>query len=351
NITQAYFREGTELFSTSLFLNCTTLSSVAFPSSLQSISESAFSGCIGLTSVTIPSNVKTISDAGFKFCINLTDLIIENGVEVIGTEAFSNCTSLRSVTIPESVVSIEKQAFYDCTNMEDITILSKTCSIGSSAIPYGKIHGYEASTAYDYTNGERFVSLGGGSGIYNGFAWNLTADGVLTISGSGTISASSSLWKKFTIPITAIIIENGITGIEKSAFYGFKHLETVTLPESVNSIGSDAFSNCTSLTDIFINNRLCYISGISQGKIHGYEKSTAETYANKNNLEFESLSDKQCGDGLTYQFDVKNGVLTINGTGDMWNYTETEHPDWYSYKEKIRKIIVSDGVTSIGEYA
>ena len=57
-----------------------------------------------------------------------------------------------------------------------------------------------------------------------------------------------------------------------------------------------------------------------------------------------------CGENLTWNFDESTGTLTINGTGEMdnWSYTE---PDWWYFGQDIEKIILENGVTSIGDGA
>ena len=55
----------------------------------------------------------------------------------------------------------------------------------------------------------------------------------------------------------------------------------------------------------------------------------------------------QCGDDLTWQLD--DGILTISGTGDMWDFEQRYTP--WGTRRGIKEIIVGDGVTSIGNYA
>ena len=55
----------------------------------------------------------------------------------------------------------------------------------------------------------------------------------------------------------------------------------------------------------------------------------------------------RCGDNLTWSLD--DGVLTISGTGQMWNFTEYEPAPWADIAEKILKINIESGVTNIGE--
>ena len=56
-----------------------------------------------------------------------------------------------------------------------------------------------------------------------------------------------------------------------------------------------------------------------------------------------------CGDNLTWE--LSNGTLTISGTGKMNDYYYFNSSPWYSYRESIKKVIINDGVTSIGNYA
>ena len=79
-------------------------------------------------------------------------------------------------------------------------------------------------------------------------AWVLDDDGTLTISGTGEIVASSFS----SLPVTRVVIENGITSIGSSAFYGCGYMTSITLPDTLTSIESGAFIFCTSLTNLTI---------------------------------------------------------------------------------------------------
>ena len=58
-----------------------------------------------------------------------------------------------------------------------------------------------------------------------------------------------------------------------------------------------------------------------------------------------------CGENLTWTYVENTGTLTISGNGDMYNYSSTHSSPWYSYVMNINNLIISDGVTSIGEFA
>ena len=91
--------------------------------------------------------------------------------------------------------------------------------------------------------------------------YTLDSDGLLTISGKGSMYEYSSKWdgdKYFTTApwgskkLTQIVISDGVTSIGEWAFYGCTGLTSITIPDGVTSIGNYAFFYCRSLTSITI---------------------------------------------------------------------------------------------------
>lgn len=58
-----------------------------------------------------------------------------------------------------------------------------------------------------------------------------------------------------------------------------------------------------------------------------------------------------CGDSAKWSLDTDTGVLTISGSGDMYDYDYTDDVPWYSQKNSIKSVNIGNGVTSIGERA
>ncbi|MBQ8498023.1 MAG: leucine-rich repeat domain-containing protein [Clostridia bacterium] len=107
-------------------------------------------------------------------------------------------------------------------------------------------------TAFVFSLGAPFISAaetGGTCG--DGLKWTLSIDGVLTISGNGSMKNYTELspapWYGMREDIRIIHVENGVTSIGKRAFYGLENLISVTLPSSVKTIGKYAFMNCKKL--------------------------------------------------------------------------------------------------------
>jgi hypothetical protein len=96
----------------------------------------------------------------------------------------------------------------------------------------------------------------------NNLTWVLTDDSVLTISGSGTMadySSGNAPWYSHNSSIFTLTIDNSITSIGNFAFSGCFALTSVTIPNSVKSIGGYAFSGCRGLTSITIPNSITSI--------------------------------------------------------------------------------------------
>jgi hypothetical protein len=58
-----------------------------------------------------------------------------------------------------------------------------------------------------------------------------------------------------------------------------------------------------------------------------------------------------CGDNLTWTLDESTGILTIEGSGAMEDYSSNSNAPWYRDRESISTIVIGDGVTNIGQYA
>ena len=65
----------------------------------------------------------------------------------------------------------------------------------------------------------------------------------------------------------------------------------------------------------------------------------------------EDAATGQCGQNLTWRYDPETGVLTIEGEGNMWDYDSLKLMPWFQYADNIKKIVLSNGVTSIGKNA
>ena len=113
----------------SAFKRCSSLTTVTFEkeSQLKTIGGDyyygAFSDCTALTSIEIPASVETIGNTAFSDCSSLATVTFEKGsrLKTIGNNAYYRCTSLTSIEIPASVETIEKKAFKGCSKLTTVT--------------------------------------------------------------------------------------------------------------------------------------------------------------------------------------------------------------------------------------
>ncbi|MBQ9976114.1 MAG: leucine-rich repeat domain-containing protein, partial [Clostridia bacterium] len=88
--------------------------------------------------------------------------------------------------------------------------------------------------------------------------YTLDSDGVLTISGSGSLSyyypgSSLAPWYSNRLLVKSLVIEDGITNMGQYTFYECSNLTSVVIPGTVMSSNAFAFEGCTSLTNVCIS--------------------------------------------------------------------------------------------------
>ena len=299
------------------FGSCSGLTSVTIPNSVTSIAFEAFSCCSGLTSVTIPNSVISIGDGAFSECWSLTSVSIPNSVTSIGEKAFYNCNVLTSVTIPNSVTSIGDRAFSYCSRLTLVSIGNSVTSIGAWA--FSRCSGLTSVTIPNSVTSIGDVAFGNCGNLD---AINVHSDNTVFCSQDG-ILYNKELTELLCCPgkKTSVTIPNSVTSIGDYAFYGCSGLTSVSIPNSVTSIGDYAFDGYCSLemiysqivepfecypgfSDFILKNTILYVP---KGTISAYEK--VDPWRNFWNIEEIDYSGVQ---GIDPDGDVRMEVSRYN---------------------------------------
>ena len=268
--------------------------------------------------IVIKTGVTGIGKYAFFKCDQLTKVTIPGSVTSIGYGAFESCTSLKNITIPDGVTDIGDYSFNDCTSLTKITIPDTVTNIGQSA-------------------------FGGCTSL-----------------------------KSVTIP-------DGVTYIGASMFMECTSLKSVSIPASVTRMDATAFIGCDSLTDIYYSGSEEQWNSISiEGGTTAHPSATVH-YNSDSQAKPDSSSESEspteitpspaptpdpgvvsgtCGDNVYWSF--SNGTLTISGNGKMYDYSSSGSDNtsfnttapWGNHSDyQIKKVIIAQGVSSIGDHA
>ena len=235
-----YSKDGKKL------IDCTddNLTSYTIRQGTRIICDGAFFFVRSLQSVTIPDSVTSIGDSVFWHCESLHSVTIPDSVTSIGDNAFMNCSSLQSVTIPDSVTSIGDSVFWFCSPLQSVIIPDSVTIIKGNPFPACPAKVINHSNHFTIFEGNLYTSDRRKLISYLSKGEKFIIPDSVTSIGDNAFSWCSSL-QSVTIP-------DSVTSIGESAFEGCSSLQSVTIPDSVTSIGESAFEGCSSLQSVTI---------------------------------------------------------------------------------------------------
>ena len=299
-------------FSTYLTSNSQGLVSIVLPNSLKYIGTAAFQNCGGLTSIVIPEGVTHIGSSAFRYCGNLTTVAIPNSLKEIGGSAFASCniqvcninsveawcnidfndresiplsypngsmylngSLVESVTIPSSITKIKNFTFANNSKLTSVTIPEGVTSIGAFAfwrdynireinLPNSMIElsdfALSNTSITSITIGKNLTKIGN-----NPLTANPQLTSIIVKEGNEVYDSRNNcnalIHTESNVLVSGCrttVIPDGVTAIGNAAFVG-SPISSITIPETVRTIGSSAFETCTALETVEIKNGVEHI--------------------------------------------------------------------------------------------
>ena len=312
------------------FDNRRLVKEIVIENDVTSIGNYAFDTCYNLTSITIPDSITSIGEHAFYYCRSLNELTLPDSVSRIGDCAFSECYNLSSMIIPDRVTAIGSGTFYKCNKLTSIIIPNSVTIIGSSA--------FSQSGLRSVTIGDSVTNIGDSAFYY--------CEGLSSVTIPDNVAVIGGLAFGYCSNLTSVTVGRGVMNVDYWAFYQCDDLNAVYFRGDAPTVVpvDDSSHSFPSTTTLYY-----------RPETAGWTESEAyDTSAHKWNGYALVPWGNYCGgegDGINLQWELdSDGTLTIFGIGAMADYGPIPSP-WDANKNDIRKILIEEGVTTIGEAA
>lgn len=334
------------------FVDCTALTSLTISETVTDIGIAAFGGCTQLQELTIPNSVTVIEKSAFSGCSALTEVTLSEQLAEIGEYAFSDCTNLISVSdIPSGITALPDGVFNNCEKLTSIVFPASLRSIGTRAfLSCRALQNFELPSSITTIEDSAFA--------------NCTSLTSVTIPG-GLRQIGDSLFSSDFL-LESVVLEDGLQQIGKGMFYFCTALQSPVIPSSVTTIGEEAFWGCKAITEVTIP------EGVRTIGRQAFLASDIETVSLPNSL--ISIGE-QAFNGKYKSIHIPSGVRTIGSRafggftireftvaednnyfcaddGILYNKAKTTLVQYPRFKSSgVTSFSVPDGVKTIGTYA
>ncbi len=376
SMTSATFHDGLETIGDNAFSG-TKLTAVILPTSVKSIGANAFS-CNNLTTIAVGGPSLTEFPSGVFTTTNLTSLTLNEGIRKIGANAFSN-SQLQTVSLPSSLTEIGNSAFAGCAQLSSVTLSDGLQKIGEDAfrncpqLVTGDLPNsitYIGNNAFSLcdnltstlTFGNNITYIGNNAFGHLPISSLYLPDGVTV--GAGAFGSCSQI-ETLNVAVSTInttdfgtknvktlVLREGVQTIADGTFSDATGLTSVSLPNSLRTIGNYAFANTN-----FPNANLSGVTSIGQGAFSGnaalkeaimsndLETLGAEAFYNCTSLETVALGKtiQSIGDDT---FNNCNKVTTINVPASVKTIGKAAF-----IGTSLTGIVLGAGLESIGQKA
>ena len=324
NVKYVYMPDSIITVGAGSFWNCTSLEEIRLSENLINIYTLAFAGCESLKNIDIPNSVTTLSSAAFSRT-GITSITIPEGITTLDYQMFSDCKYLSEVNLPKNLTTIKFNAFWDCDSLETIVIPKSVSTIGEELFIYcDSIKNVEVEEGNEF-----FKSIDGV--LYSKDGKKLIyypagkTDTSYTVSDGAEIIDFGAF--RESGHLVSVSIPNTLKEIRSNAFAD-SVIESVILPDSVTEIGFCAFRNCTSLKELKLSSNLKSIDNLA------FENCTSlESIIIPGSLEYMGLEAFSTCTSLK-SVEIQNGVQSIGRLS-------------FLFCESLESIILPDSITVI----
>jgi hypothetical protein len=241
NLKTIHFGTGLKEIAYGAFKGCSGLENLDLSTSnVENIKSYAFSQCTSLTSIKFPSSLRQIYGNAFSKTPALQAVTFNDGLDGIGSSAFSD-SGLTTVTLPNSLTYLGDYAFSSCKDLASISI-----GTGITEIPYNCFSGCNALTSVDLP--EHVTSIGGGAYSYCNGLVSITLPSSIQAVGASAFASCSNLEE--------VVIPDNVTTLGEKAFQYDKKLKHVQIGKGVATLEKDLFNSCESLSSVELSEGL-----------------------------------------------------------------------------------------------
>lgn len=254
-----------------------------------------------------------------EYSENVNIINITGDVSSISPFAFYNCKYINEFRSSSSAYCVIDKSLYSADGSRLI------CAVNSSDGSYTMPDGVTDFNATAFL-GSYNVSI-----IPNS---NFRIESSVVYDNNGNIVMALPSYK------TVVLTINDAVKVNDYAFILTEYPTSVRVYSTAAELGK--YSLGYHYDNGFISNGLVY---------YGYVDAQAYQYALENNFETNLLNTGDCGENVSWHYNVDSNTLTVSGSGDMTKYTTAASVPWYDYMSEIKSIVISDNIGYLSSYA
>lgn len=304
------------------FWHCPSIQKITIPDTVTTICNMAFADCSNLTTVTGGKNVKILENAAFSNCTKLTSIgNIGQNLKRLGSIVFENTKWFENQK--DGIVYLGKIAYCYKGNMPKNTTL--TFKNGTYAVSSGFISEHNSTTHFEQPNlvkvvlpksckfigSEAFLNCTnlksidlGGAEIAENEAFISNACETITLPSTMRIIGDDSFTSKV---LKTVNLNDGLQYIGEGAFFSYGKIKNMTVPASVTHIGVQAIGYYPPDPD----NPFVPSEVIPNFVIYGTSGTEAQTYADSNGIQFNSIASGITVKGTAKSYLSADDTVTI----------------------------------------